>query len=94
MGADTILFAPLGTEDTQWTRRLGWAMESSDLSLLVSPSLVEVAGPRLSVEPVEGLAFVRVDMPRFSGPGAGGQARAGPDRGEPRAAGAGPADAA
>ncbi|HMT32596.1 MAG TPA: sugar transferase [Dermatophilaceae bacterium] len=68
VGADTILYAPLGTENTQWTRRLGWAMENSDLSLLVSPSLVEVAGPRLSVEPVEGLAFVRVDMPRFSGP--------------------------
>ena len=68
VGADTILYAPLGTEDTHWTRRLGWAMESSDLSLLVSPSLVEVAGPRLSVEPVEGLAFVRVDRPKFSGP--------------------------
>lgn len=68
VGADTILYSPLGTEHTQWTRRLGWAMENSDLSLLVSPSLVEVAGPRLSVEPVEGLAFVRVEMPRFSGP--------------------------
>lgn len=68
LGADTILYSPLGTEDTHWTRRLGWAMEESDLSLLVSPSLVEIAGPRLSVEPVEGLAFVRVDMPRFSGP--------------------------
>ena len=67
-GADTIIYAPLGTEDTHWTRGLGWAMEESDLSLLVSPSLVEIAGPRLSVEPVEGLAFVRVDMPRFSGP--------------------------
>lgn len=68
MGADTIVYAPLGTEDTHWTRQLGWAMEESDLSLLVSPSLVEIAGPRLTVEPVEGLAFVRVDMPRFSGP--------------------------
>lgn len=67
-GADTILYAPLGNEDTHWTRRLGWAMEDDDLSLLVSPSLVEVAGPRLSIEPVEGLTFVRVDMPRFSGP--------------------------
>lgn len=66
--ADTILYAPLGTQDPQWTRHLGWAMEESDLSLLVSPSLVEIAGPRLSVEPVEGLAFVRVEMPRFSGP--------------------------
>lgn len=68
VGADTLVLAPLGTEDTSWTRRLGWAMEESDLSLLVSPSLVEIAGPRLSVEPVEGLALVRVDMPRFSGP--------------------------
>lgn len=67
-GADTILYAPLGTESTHWTRRLGWAMENSDLSLLVCPSLVEIAGPRLSMEPVEGLAFVRVEMPRFSGP--------------------------
>lgn len=66
--ADTILYAPIGTDHTQWTRRLGWAMENTNLSLLVSPSLVEVAGPRLSVEPVEGLAFVRVDMPRFTGP--------------------------
>ena len=51
----------------QQTRRLGWAMEDSDLSLMVSASLVEVAGPRLSVEPVESLSFVRVDMPKFSG---------------------------
>jgi len=65
--ADTILFAPGGEMDPQQTRRLGWAMEDSDLSLMVSASLVEVAGPRLSVEPVESLSFVRVDMPKFSG---------------------------
>ncbi len=65
--ADTILFAPGGDMDPQQTRRLGWAMEDSDLSLMVSASLVEVAGPRLSVEPVESLSFVRVDMPKFSG---------------------------
>jgi exopolysaccharide biosynthesis polyprenyl glycosylphosphotransferase len=68
LGADTILYAPLGTEHSHWTRRLGWAMEDTDLSLLVSPSITEIAGPRLTVEPVEGLAFVRVDMPKFSGP--------------------------
>ena len=45
--ADTLVVAPLGTEGTHWTRRLGWAMEESDLSMLVSPSLVEIAGPRL-----------------------------------------------
>jgi len=65
--ADTLLFAPGGDMDPQQTRRLGWAMEDTDLSLMVSASLVEVAGPRLSVEPVEALSFVRVDMPKFSG---------------------------
>ncbi len=65
--ADTILFAPPGDADPQQTRRLGWAMEDTDLSLMVSAALVEVAGPRLSVEPVESLSFVRVDMPKFSG---------------------------
>ena len=65
--ADTILFTPGPDMDPQQTRRLGWAMEDSDLSLMVSASLVEVAGPRLSVEPVESLSFVRVDMPKFSG---------------------------
>ncbi len=65
--ADTLLFAPGGDMDPQQTRRLGWAMEDTDLSLMVSASLIEVAGPRLSVEPVEALSFVRVDMPKFSG---------------------------
>ncbi|TXH41582.1 MAG: sugar transferase [Actinobacteria bacterium] len=65
--ADTILFAPGGDVDPQRTRELGWAMEDTDLSLMVSASLVEVAGPRLSVEPVESMSFVRVDMPKFSG---------------------------
>ena len=68
VGADTILFAPLGTENTQWTRRLSWATENLDVALLVSPSLAEIAGPRLSVEPLEGMTFVRVGMPQFTGP--------------------------
>jgi exopolysaccharide biosynthesis polyprenyl glycosylphosphotransferase len=67
-GADTILFAPLGSDDTRWTRKLCWAAEKSDLSLLVSPSLAGIASPRMSVDSVEDMAFVRVSMPRFAGP--------------------------
>jgi exopolysaccharide biosynthesis polyprenyl glycosylphosphotransferase len=67
-GADTILFVPLGSDDTRWTRELCWAAENSDLSVLVSLSLAGIAGPRLSVDPVEDMAFVRVSMPRFAGP--------------------------
>lgn len=67
-GADTMLYAPGHHADPSWPRRLGWAMEDTNLSLLVSPALADVAGPRLSIEPIEGLALLRVDMPRFSGP--------------------------
>lgn len=66
--ADTIVYAPAQHEDPSWPRRLGWAMEDQDLSLLVSPQIANIAGPRLSIEPVNGMALVRVEMPRFSGP--------------------------
>lgn len=66
--ADTIVYAPAQHEDPSWPRRLGWAMEDHDLSLLVSPQIANIAGPRLSIEPINGMALVRVEMPRFSGP--------------------------
>ena len=68
LDADTIVYAPAQHEDPTWPRRLGWAMEEHDLSLLVSPQIANIAGPRLSIEPVNGMALVRVEMPRFSGP--------------------------
>lgn len=67
-GADTIVVGPDMAEDPQWTRRLGWAMEESELSLMVSPAITAVAGPRLSMEAVQGLTLVRIEMPRFDGP--------------------------
>lgn len=67
-GADTIVYAPGEHSDPTWPRQLGWAMEDTELSLLVSPALTDIAGPRLSIEPVESLPLVRIDMPRFSGP--------------------------
>ncbi|MEI6623140.1 MAG: sugar transferase [Actinomycetes bacterium] len=68
VNADAIVYSPGTHQDPSWPRRLGWAMENTDLSLLVSPALVEIAGPRLSVEPVQGLVMVRVEMPTFAGP--------------------------
>ena len=66
--ADTLVYAPALHADPTWPRRLGWAMEDTELSLLVSPAIAQIAGPRLSIEPIQGLALVRVEMPRFSGP--------------------------
>ena len=66
--ADTILYMPFSDGNPTWTRRLGWAMEGTNLALMVSPAVVEIAGPRLKVEQIQGLAFLSVEMPRFSGP--------------------------
>ncbi len=66
--ADTILYMPFAEGDPSWTRRLGWALEDTDLHLMVSPAVVEIAGPRLRVQQVEGLALLSVENPQFSGP--------------------------
>lgn len=67
-GADSVIYVPRTHADSTLSRQLAWAMERSDLSFFVSPALVEVAGPRVSVEPVRGMVMLRVDLPRFSGP--------------------------
>nr|WP_245373689.1 sugar transferase [Crossiella equi] len=58
---------------TDWTparlQQLAWQLESSTAELVVAPSLVEIAGPRLHVAPVFGLTMLWVSAPTFSGVG-------------------------
>ena len=48
-------------------RRLSWDLESEDTELMVSSGLIEVAGPRVHVTPVDGLPLLNLAKPRFSG---------------------------
>jgi exopolysaccharide biosynthesis polyprenyl glycosylphosphotransferase len=48
-------------------RRLAWALEERDVELVVSPGIVEVAGPRLSIRPVAGLSLLHLERPAVSG---------------------------
>jgi exopolysaccharide biosynthesis polyprenyl glycosylphosphotransferase len=48
-------------------RRLAWELEPTGADLIVAPTLVDVAGPRLSIRPVEGLPLLHVDHPTFTG---------------------------
>ena len=54
-----------------WTshrlHRLSWALENVGVELVVDPGLMEVAGPRLHIEPVDGLPLLRLTRPTFSG---------------------------
>jgi exopolysaccharide biosynthesis polyprenyl glycosylphosphotransferase len=48
-------------------RRLAWALEERDVELVVSPGIVEVAGPRLSIRPVAGLSLLHLERPTITG---------------------------
>jgi exopolysaccharide biosynthesis polyprenyl glycosylphosphotransferase len=64
---DTIAVTSSSETAADYLRRLSWQLEGSDLELLVAPGLVEVAGPRLHIRPLEGLPLLVVEQPRFEG---------------------------
>ncbi|MHA6784831.1 sugar transferase [Pseudonocardia saturnea] len=55
-----------------WTPRrlhqLAWDLEGLGADLVVDPGLMEVAGPRLHVSPVDGLPLLRLTQPSLTGP--------------------------
>jgi exopolysaccharide biosynthesis polyprenyl glycosylphosphotransferase len=48
-------------------RRLGWQLEGTGVDLLVAPSVIDVAGPRIAVRPVAGLPLLHVEEPHLTG---------------------------
>ncbi len=48
-------------------RELAWALEDRDVELIVSPGIVEVAGPRLSIRPLAGLSLLHLEQPAPDG---------------------------
>jgi exopolysaccharide biosynthesis polyprenyl glycosylphosphotransferase len=66
-GADTIAVTSASETAAEYLRRLSWQLEGTGIELLVSPGLVEVAGPRLHIRPLEGLPLLTVEQPRFAG---------------------------
>jgi exopolysaccharide biosynthesis polyprenyl glycosylphosphotransferase len=80
LGADTVAVTSASETAAEYLRRLSWELEGTGVELLVAPGLVEVAGPRLHIRPLEGLPLLSVEQPRFEGWGRlvkGGVDRAG-----------------
>lgn len=48
-------------------RQLAWQLEKTDTDLCVAPSLVDVAGPRMTIRAAAGLTLVHVDHPELTG---------------------------
>lgn len=67
VGAEFVVVAGNDAMSLRESRRLGWELEGTDLGLIVVPSMVDVAGPRVHMTPVVGLPLLHVESPQFKG---------------------------
>jgi exopolysaccharide biosynthesis polyprenyl glycosylphosphotransferase len=67
-GADGIVYTGSDNYDPRSLRELGWQIEARHMTLIVSPGLTDIAGPRISTHAVAGLPLVQVDYPTLQGP--------------------------
>lgn len=65
--ADTVALTSAGELGPEGLRDLSWQLEKLHVDLVVSPGIVDVAGPRLTVRPVGDLPLIHVDKPQYEG---------------------------
>lgn len=65
-GADTV--AVTSTDDLPpfKVKQISWSLEAGRQHLVLAPSIMDIAGPRLHTRPVAGLPLIHVETPRFS----------------------------
>ncbi|BDV29532.1 sugar transferase [Microbacterium terricola] len=65
--ADTILVASQPAADPNYIKRLAWELEGTASELVICSRIADVAGPRMSLRPVDGMPLVHVKIPTFEG---------------------------
>lgn len=65
--ADTVALTSAAELGPEGIRDLSWQLEKLGVELVVSPGIVDVAGPRLTVRPVADLPLIHVDKPQYMG---------------------------
>ncbi|MFT4122956.1 MAG: sugar transferase [Microbacteriaceae bacterium] len=66
-GADTVVVASGEGLPPGRVRQLSWALEPGRKHLVLSPNLIDIAGPRIHMRPVAGLSLIHVETPRYEG---------------------------
>ncbi|MFC5063201.1 sugar transferase [Actinomycetospora atypica] len=69
VGAEIVAVAAAPGWSGRRLHRLAWQLEGTDLDLVVDPGLMEIAGPRLHMTPVDGQPMIRLTQPCFRGAG-------------------------
>ncbi|GIE88890.1 sugar transferase [Actinoplanes regularis] len=65
--ADTVIVLACPEIDGPALRRLAWQLERDDIDLIVASTLVDVAGDRTTIRPVDGLPMLHVEHPKLKG---------------------------
>jgi exopolysaccharide biosynthesis polyprenyl glycosylphosphotransferase len=68
IGVDAVTVVGSDGMTAEAVRRLGWDLEGTGIDLALTLSVRDVAGPRVIMQPVNGLPLVYVDPPQFTGP--------------------------
>lgn len=62
-GAHTVLVGGGGASTSRALRQIGWELEGRNVDLVVVPSLIDVAGPRVHMRHLAGLPLVHIEEP-------------------------------
>lgn len=65
--ADTVVVLSCPEIDGAALRRLAWQLERDEIDLIVASTLIDVAGDRTTIRPVDGLPMLHVEHPRLKG---------------------------
>lgn len=65
--ADTVIVLSCPELDGLTLRRLAWRLERDEIDLIVASALIDVAGDRTTIRPVDGLPMLHVEHPRLHG---------------------------
>jgi exopolysaccharide biosynthesis polyprenyl glycosylphosphotransferase len=64
--ADTLIVTGAALTSSDDLRRIGWELGDTEIDLIVVPSLVDVAGPRIHMRPVAGLPLMHIEPPQVA----------------------------
>lgn len=64
--ADTIAVTSADELPPDKVKQISWSLEAGKQHLVLAPSIVDIAGPRIHIRPVSGLPLIHVETPRFS----------------------------
>ncbi|MBO1756821.1 sugar transferase [Allobranchiibius sp. CTAmp26] len=66
-GADVVVVASPSDLNGTELRRLSWELDDRGIELIVSPGVVEVTGPRMSIRPAANLSLLHIERPALHG---------------------------